>query len=185
MKKLIALLMCITCILGCTVASADKSVCILSPFVDEQSMARVSTGYDYPEQICYLTIKLVYEQSDGTTVEVGRQVPSYRIVFKVTYTYGDTGCVLGGYVSQGKYPRFEEYTNNDFNYDLNVSFNRLTFPTTSVTNLGDQYNLLIIGGTYEVTYHSVLYFDLNGKLVDTDTSTITRAYYYEETHDQP
>lgn len=185
MKKLIALLMCITCILGCTVASADKSVCILSPFVDEQSMARVSTGCDYPEQICYLTIKLVYEQSDGTTVEVGRQVPGYQITFKVTYTYGETGRVLGGFVSEGDYPKLKKYSSGDFNYDLGVAFKRLTSPATSVTNLGDQYNLLIIGGTYEVTYHSAFYFDLNGKLVDTDTSTITRAYYYEETHDQP
>ena len=185
MKKLMALFACVMCIFGCTEAGATKPVCILSPFVDEQSMTRIATGEDFPDQICYLTIKLVYEQSDGTMVEVGQQVQGYQIVFKVTYTYGATGRVLGGYVSEGDYPKLKKYTSNDFSHNLGVSFKRLTYPTTSVTNLGDQYQLLIIGGTYEVTYNSAFYFDLNGKLVDTDTKTITRAYYYEETHDQP
>lgn len=140
---------------------------------------------EFPEQICYLTIKLVYEQSDGTTVAVGRQVQGYKITFQAAYAKDETGRVLGGYVEEDNFPRVEVLDENGFAYDLGVFFNRLTYPTTSVTNLGDQYNLLIIGGTYEVTYHSAFYFDLNGKLVDTDTSTITRAYYLEETHDQP
>lgn len=184
LKRMIACILCLVTICTWATASALTPLCMMTTFEQRTPESPQPFITEFPEQICYLTIKLCYEQYDGTVTEIVRQVPGYQITFKVTYTYGDTGRVLGGFVSEGEYPKLGKYT-GDFRYHLGVSFKRLTSPTTSVTNLGDQYQLLIVGGTYEVTYNSAFYFDLNGSLVDTDKSTITRAYYYEETHDQP
>lgn len=188
MKKFFSLFVCI--VIMCSASSAYASINLPITFAaipgsDAIVCPDTSTKYYFPVQTCYVNVVLVYEQPNGTQQKVVQQIPAYNITYKVTYLTGTSGIIQGGSVAQGDYPKLRNAATS-FPYDLNLSLTRVSYPTrTSVTNLGDQYELYIGGGTYTVTYNDTFYFDLNGNLVDTNSTTVTRAYYYEETNPQP
>lgn len=188
MKKFFSLFVCI--VIMCSASSAYASINLSTTSAailgsDAIVYSDISTKNYFPVQTCYVNVVLVYEQPNGTQQKVVQQIPAYNITYKVTYSIGTTGKVLGGFVSEGDYPKLRNAATS-FPYDLDLSLTRVSYPTrASVTNLGDQYEVYIGGGSYTVTYNDTFYFDMYGNLVDTNSTTVTRAYYYEETKTQP
>ncbi len=188
MKKFFSLLVCI--VIMCSASSAYASINLPTTFTaipgsDAIVYPDLSSKNYFPVQTCYVSVILAYPQPDGTYTKVLQQIPAYNITYKVIYSVGAAGKIEGGTVAQGDYPKLREATTS-FPYDLNLSLTRVAHPTrASVTYLGDQYKLYIAGGSYTVTYNNAFYFDMYGNIVDTNSTTITRAYYYEETNPQP
>lgn len=187
MKKFFSLFVCI--VIMCSASSAYASVNLPLTFDTTLESGSVNPEVTYqpysPVQTCYVIVVLAYEQPDGTHTKVVQQIPAYSITYQVTYAIEPTGRILGGSVSEDDYPKLHNAATS-FPYDLDLSLTRVSYPTrTSVTYLNDKYELYIGGGLYTVTYNDTFYFDMYGNIIDTNSTTVTRAYYYEETNPQP
>lgn len=184
MKKFVSLFVCIViiCSASSAYASVDLPITFATSLGSRSVYPEVTDQPYFPVQTCYLIVVLAYEQPDGTYTKVVQQIPAYDITYHVTYGIGPTGKILGGAVFEPELGKISTH----FPYDLGLSLTYDADPTkTYVAYLNDKYEVYIGGGLYTVTYNDTFYFDMYGNIIDTNSTSIERAYYYEETNPQP
>lgn len=187
MRKYIFLLLCIILALGTTTASAVQPRDMTCLVGEEISPAATEVKY-HIDQTCYLNVTIYSEQANGEYLPQYYQTPAYNIRYQVVLDKGVTGRVLGGYVSEGDWPKLSVKADSFLSCDLDISLSTITYPApTGVVNNGNTYTININGGLYSVTYNNVFYINRSGAIVNelTQRTTINRAYYYTETQPQP
>ena len=182
MKKILLSLLALLLLLNVGgVCSAEAT----APGLRLDANGQAENGYaedDYivvcVEQPVYLPVTLILQGIDGTVNEF-RLAPK---VLDITYkfcVYTDASgekFIGGGRFYDENFPRLT--VNDQSGMDLRVSCAAVSQPS-SVRFLasGDGYTATIRGGTFSITYDSVIRFNARG-LESRESTTVVRAYNY-------
>lgn len=181
MRSLVLVLMCLLLMSPCI---AQAKVPVFVSIVQEEAMPAASGNTaerslkEY--QTCYRNVTHHYLDAQGN--EVNSQtlfVPMVEIVYRYVLIKGTTSeSLLGGYVEAD--PSSINVVGNvmyDIDRDHVADF---ASAYVEVYNAGQAYTLHVLGGYFNLTYNTDLYFDYNGNIVDemTERTTARIGYYY-------
>ena len=164
------------CLVSCTGAYASEGDNQMLLVLDLDSSL---PDYDpipyYPTQTCYAYITIKHTDSAGLNTETVVSVPVAMIEYKYEVYYDD-GVYTGGRIGGEPYPKVTATSSST--YPSGSSVRKLTSPTLRDFNTGSSYSFVISGGSFSITYNSVLHYH-EGELVpeDTETTTELRAFY--------
>lgn len=172
MKKLVCLLLTLL-LCGC-MAAAETAPEIEHAFTTETETI---------DQDCYVLVQLVFEQPAEQTKEIVLQVKAFTVQY-LFELYKDP--------ADGSYSGFRYGPENVVNVNMiSAEEEDLFLPLLDLTaevkemprnysfvGRPDDYSLQIMGGSLELSYNKVLYFDLTGKLTKVTPTTEKRAFFY-------
>ena len=188
MKKLLACLLICMFILPLGYAHATNMISrpefpsklMIVPLFSEDSPYYDSFERN-PTQPCYVQVTILQEQADGSILENYLSIHAYTIEFQYEVTFAE-GMYTGIRLALVTYPTLHEVSSPS--HPINIELNKVSPPTLGGIQLGaTSYAAIIYGGSYTLTYDTVIKYDKHGNQVSIDPQrvTTTRAYYYQIT----
>lgn len=133
-------------------------------------------GYKWGTQSCVVHVKIITTQQDGSIVESVISPVAYQIKYKIAIHKS------GGLYSAVQFVHADSpvlVKGNYSLYNLGLSLQKGTQPNNISTHVpGDTWSITISGGSYQVTYNSVIYINASGQQTGAVSTTQTRSYYY-------
>lgn len=190
-KFIVACLLAI-CMLS-SIASINAEEIMPSMGVDDMYVQSepIKEDWDQGTRSIYRTITIIHENDP---VDPDDDVTVYIMPAVAEITYAVCGVwstwsqsYAGAYADASEeMPAYTAYADSTIGYPLDVSFGAVNYPSiTRGTGRGDQYEVYMGGGTYQLSYNKVLKYDMSGALIETQRVTDTLAHYFTYTGSEP